>query len=196
MRALQNLSQRLQRFASLPIFFTLTLVMVILGVLMISPISPSDELKALANGQDVPDTQFWRSPDVLYRQLTDYGETGRELYLRRVSPVDIFIPPAQMLFLSVAISLLLPTLFSSVNRWQLLNLVPIPAMIGDYLENWSMIVIMLAFPARLNVLANAAAVFTALKFIFSFASILIILVGLVLWLTKSLQYFFAQGEIG
>lgn len=196
MRALQNLSQRLQRFASLPIFFTLTLVMVILGVLMISPVSASDELKALANGQDVPDTQFWRPPEKLYQQLDAYGDAGRRLYLRRVSPVDIFIPPAQMLFLSVAISLLLPVLFSPVDRWQLLNLVPIPAMIGDYLENWSMIAIMLAFPARLNVLANAAAVFTALKFIFSFASILIILVGLVLWLTKSLQYFFAQGEIG
>lgn len=196
MRALQNLSQRLQRFASLPIFFTLTLVMVILGVLMISPVSASDELKSLANGQDVPDTQFWRPPEKLYQQLDAYGDAGRRLYLRRVSPVDIFIPPAQMLFLSVAISLLLPVLFSPVDRWQLLNLVPIPAMIGDYLENWSMIAIMLAFPARLNVLANAAAVFTALKFIFSFASILIILVGLVLWLTKSLQHFFAQGEIG
>jgi hypothetical protein len=194
MRHLQDLSQRLYEFASLQKFFVLTLIMVILGILMISPISASDELKALSNGQDVPDTQFWRSADALYDQLTDYGETGRRLYLRRVSPVDIFIPPAQMLFLSVAISLLLPILFSPVERWQQINLLPIPAMLGDYLENWSMIVIMASYPARLDFLATAATFFTAIKFIFSFISIFIILLGLILWLLRRLNVYRNNGE--
>ncbi len=187
MHHLLNLSQKLQRFASLRSFLILTLVMFVLGVLMISSVSPSSELKALSGGRDVPDTQFRRAPEMLYQQLTDYGEVGRHLYLTRVSPVDIFIPPAQMLFLSVAISLLLPVLFSPVKNWQLLNLLPLPAMLGDYLENWSMITIMFAFPDRLDLLASAATFFTAIKFIFSFASIFIILVGLIFWLAKGIQ---------
>lgn len=194
MHSLLNLSQKLQRFASLQIFLFLSLVIFVLGILMISSVSPSDELKALSGGRDVPDTQFWRSPEILYQQLADYGEVGRHLYLTRVSTVDIFILPAQMLFLSVATSLLLPVLFSPVKNWQLINLLPIPAMLSDYLENWSMIAIILTYPARLNFLANIATFFTAIKFIFSFASIFFILFGLILWLLKAFKVYCNKGE--
>ncbi|MCB8990029.1 MAG: hypothetical protein H6665_05365 [Ardenticatenaceae bacterium] len=158
--------------------------MVVLGYLMISSVSPSAELMALANGRDVPDTQFWRSASTFYQQIENYGVYGRRLYLTRVSPVDIFIPISQALFLSVMMTLVFRRAFAPQSRWQMLNVLPFVAMVGDYLENMSVVTMMLAYPTQLTELATASAVFTAVKFIFSLVSIGCIGVGLLLWLWR------------
>ena len=176
---MKTFSQRIQQAASIRLLLLLSVVMFCLGYAITSSISPSEELMALAHGRNVPDAQFWRPADALYLQLADYGEYGRRLYLARISPVDLFIPLAQALFLSVAISLAFRRAFDTNSRWQRLNVLPFAAMVGDYLENASIVSIMLAYPNRLEILAGAAAIFTALKFIVSFASIGLILTGLV-----------------
>jgi hypothetical protein len=160
----------------------LTMIMFVLGYLMTSSISPSAELIALANGRNVPDTQFWRSAAALYEQIGSYGEYGRRLYLTRVSPVDIFIPPVQALFLSVMMTLVFRRALAPQSKWHRLNLLPFVTMVGDYLENLSMVTLMLAYPAQLTGLATVSAIFTAVKFIFSLVSIGCIVVGLLVWL--------------
>lgn len=182
MKLLNDLNKRIQQFASLRLWLLLTLIMFGLGYAMTSSISPSAELMSLAGGRNMPDTQFWRSAYFLYSQLTDYGAHGRRLYLTRVSPVDLFIPLAQALFLSVAITLLFRQVFQPDSAWQLLNTLPFAAMIGDYLENVSIVSIILAYPNRLDTLALASAFFTAIKFIASLASIGLIILGAVIWL--------------
>ncbi|MBK7448892.1 MAG: hypothetical protein IPJ47_05445 [Anaerolineales bacterium] len=182
MKLLNNLNKRIQQIASVRLWLLLTLIMFGLGYAMTSSISPSAELMSLAGGRNVPDTQFWRSADSLYSQLTDYGAHGRRLYLTRVSPVDLFIPLAQALFLSVAITLLFRQVFQPDSAWQLLNTLPFAAMVGDYLENASIVSIIVAYPNRLDALALAAAFFTAIKFIASLASIGLIILGVVIWL--------------
>ena len=145
MKSLTALSTRIQGIASIRSFLFLTLIMFGLGYAMLSSASPSEELMALANGLNVPDTQFWRSADALYSQLADYGEYGIHLYLTRVSPVDLFIPIAQALFLSIPITLVFQRAFDTNSVWQLLNTIPFAAMVGDYLENASVATIMLVY---------------------------------------------------
>ena len=176
---MKTFSKRIQQAANIKLLLVLSAIMFCLGYAITSSISPSEELMALAHGRNVPDAQFWRPADALYLQLADYGEYGRRLYLARISPVDLFIPLAQALFLSVAISLAFRRAFDTNSRWQRLNVLPFAAMVGNYLENASIVSIMLAYPNRLEILAGAAAIFTALKFIVSFASIGLILTGLV-----------------
>jgi len=166
----------------------MTVIMFGLGYAITSSFSPSAELMVLAHGKDVPDTQFWRTAGALYEQLTDYGQTGIQLYLTRISPVDLFIPIAQAMFLSVTITLIFRnTLDSNASAWQWLNTLPFAAMFGDYLENTSTVIIMLNYPKHLNTLASAATWFTAIKFIFSIASIGLIIIGGFRWLAKRLQ---------
>lgn len=184
MKSLTILSTRIQRIASIRSFLLLTLIMFGLGYAMLSSASPSEELMALADGLNVPDTQFWRSADALYSQLADYGEYGIHLYLTRVSPVDLFIPIAQALFLSIPITLVFQRAFDANSVWQLLNTIPFAAMVGDYLENASIATIMLVYPGRLNALASVSALFTAVKFIASFASIGLIAAGFIIWFIK------------
>lgn len=181
---LLQLNKTIQQRASGRLLLLLTAVMFGLGYLVISSFSPAAELMALTNGRDVPDTQFLRSADDLYRQLADYGAYGRRLYLTRISPVDIFIPITQALFLSVAIALTCRRALAPESGWQMLNLLPFVAMVGDYLENVSIVVLMLAYPTQLAFLASASGVFTAVKFIFSIGSAGCILAGAAVWLVK------------
>ena len=184
MKLLNDLNKRIQQIASVRLWLLLTLIMFGLGYAMTSSISPSAELMSLAGGRNVPDTQFWRSADSLYNQLTDYGAHGRCLYLTRVSPVDLFIPIAQALFLSIPITLIFQRAFNTNSAWQLLNTIPFAAMVGDYLENASIATIMLVYPDRLDALASVSALFTAVKFTASFASIGLIAAGLIVWFIK------------
>ena len=57
-------------------------------------------------------------------------------------------------------------------------------MIGDYLENASVATIMLVYPNGLDALASITALYTAVKFIASFASIGLIVAGLIVWFVK------------
>lgn len=112
MERVRSFSRFVRQQATVYRLLLLTMLMVGLGILVISPISPSEELMALANGRNVPDTQFNRSAADLYDQLAAYGEDGRRLYLTRISPVDLFIPLTQALFLATAISLTARRAFS------------------------------------------------------------------------------------
>jgi hypothetical protein len=184
MKILTALNHRIYQAASARLLLLLTIILFGLGYAITSSISPSAELMALAHGRNVPDAQFWRSADALYSQLTDYGEYGRHLYLTRISPIDLFIPFAQAMFLSVAIALVFRRAFNANSNWQWLNILPFGAMVGDYLENACLVSIILAYPNRLDVLAIAAGLFTAVKFIVSMASIGCLTVGMVVWLGK------------
>jgi hypothetical protein len=187
MNTLSAVSKTLQNKANIGLLLIITVIMVGLGYMITSSVSPSAELMELAHGRNVPDAQFWRTPDTLYTQLTDYGEHGRRLYLTHISPFDLFIPLGQALFLSFAITLVFQRAFKADSRWQLLNTVPFGAMIFDYFENISTVTIMLFYPTRLTALAAAATIFTALKFIISVASIALIPLGLIAWLWGSLR---------
>ncbi|MBZ0278984.1 MAG: hypothetical protein K8I60_22755 [Anaerolineae bacterium] len=187
MNPLARLSSFIQQRSSGRLLLLLTVVMIVLGILMVSPLSPSEELMALANGRNVPDAQIWRTPDDLYSLLADYGAYGIQLYLTRVSPVDLFIPIGQALFLAVALSLVLRRITAAGNRWRMLNLLPFVAMAGDYLENISIVAIMRAYPTHLDTLAGAATLFTFVKTVVSVAAVVLILAGLVMVLVKRMR---------
>ena len=185
MKILTALNHRIYQAASARLLLLLTIILFGLGYAITSSISPSAELMALAHGRNVPDAQFWRSADTLYSILSEYGMYGIHLYLTRISPVDLFIPLGQALFLSITITLIFRHAFDSTNSdWQMLNTLPFAAMIGDYLENASIVSIMLSYPNRLGALAVAAGLFTFVKFIASIISIGLIIIGLIAWLAK------------
>lgn len=150
----------------------LTVVMAGLAV-VVAAWFPSQQLQALAGGSDLPDLQPWRDPDALLAQIDAYGEVGRRLYLTHVTPVDVVIPVAQMLFLAVGTALLLRRVLPKASRWHLLALVPLLAMVGDYGENVAFGTLMWIHPVRFRPLAAASTWFTALKFGGAAASIAI-----------------------
>jgi len=87
MNVISAFSKAIQSKANIGLLLIITIIMVGLGYMITSSVSPSVGLMKLAHGRNVLDAQFWRTPDTLYTQLADYGELGRRLYLTRISPL-------------------------------------------------------------------------------------------------------------
>ena len=180
------LSQQFQKIASWKTaVFSLALMLGCLAIIA-SPWSPAETLRELAKGLDIPDAQPLRTSAALYGQLNAYGAEGIHLYLAKISLVDCFIPIAQALFLAIVISLVLRNLVASNSKLLWLNLIPVVALLGDYAENLSLIVIMQSYPKPLVWLADLAMYFTLTKFVFSLLSLAIILLSLLILGAKSL----------
>jgi hypothetical protein len=112
---------------------------------------------------DSPDTTFFYSPVDLYRIAEEYGEQGRQAYIRARFTFDLVWPLVYALFLATAISWVFGRAFAVASLWHRANLAPLLAALFDYLENLSTSLVMLRYPQPTAVVDLLAPVFTALK---------------------------------
>ncbi|MFA4859569.1 hypothetical protein [Methanoregula sp.] len=136
------------------------------------------ELNAITGGVGVLDMEVLYTPDQAYAFLAIMGEAGRAFYVTHIALLDMFVPFFYALFLSTVISWLLHTWLPAESRWHRLNLVPVIGGLCDYLENFGIIAMLLAWPAYLPDIAGFTMAATLLKFAFS-ALAGIILIGAV-----------------
>lgn len=151
--------------------------------LALSPASPIARMTAYSGGK-ILDMEFNYSPDRAYQILEAYGAEGRAFFVSTLAVIDTFTPILMNLFLAMTISVVFRQAFPSDSRLQKLNLLPFVAMLGDYFENLGIVLMIRAYPARVDVLVRFAAFSTNTKFVFTFASGLCILIGLVIWFIK------------
>ncbi|NEW07496.1 hypothetical protein GK047_15935 [Paenibacillus sp. SYP-B3998] len=112
--------------------------------------------------------------------LTGYGEAGRNYYYYMLSVVDIPLP----LMYGFGLSLMI----AQVSKWALpagrggyrLHMLPLIAMLADYLENISILTLLLQYPHQQAWVAVAANLFTLVKTTLTSASFLLLIVLLVL----------------
>jgi hypothetical protein len=128
---------------------------------------------------DSPDMSFFYSPSDLYELAEEYGEQGREAYVRARFTFDLIWPLVYTLFLATAISWVFGMAFAPDSPWQRANLAPLLAAILDYLENLSTSLVMLRFPDQTPLVDLLAPVFTALKWSFLGASFVLLFGGIV-----------------
>jgi hypothetical protein len=126
-----------------------------------------------------PDMSFFYKANDLYRMAEAYGQAGREAYIRVRFSFDLIWPLVYTVFLCTCISWVYGKAFNAGSPWQRMNLVPLFAILFDYLENISTSLVMLQFPNRLPLIAMLAPVFTMGKWILVTGSILLLVVGLV-----------------
>ncbi len=131
--------------------------------------------------------EFNYSPDRAYQVLQAYGADGRAFYASTFVIIDFFTPILMNLFLAMTISILFRQVFLPDSPLQRLNLLPMIAMIGDYLENLGIVLMIRSYPDQLIGLARFAAFSTNLKFVFTIASGVCILAGVVIWMMKRRQ---------
>jgi hypothetical protein len=135
-------------------------------------------------GGSMLDMEFNYSPERAYQVLQAYGANGRRFYASTFVVLDFFTPILMNLFLAMTISLLFRQAFSIESPFQKLNLLPVAAMIGDYLENLGIVLMIRFYPNQSIALARFAAFSTDMKFVFTIASGGCIVSGLVIWFMK------------
>jgi hypothetical protein len=132
------------------------------------------------------DVQSSYSPEKAYQLMESYGEEGRQYYLLIELTLDALYPILSALFFSTLTIYLFHRVFALESFWQKLPLLGPIVMVVDYLENMSVVALLLNYPTRLDLLAQAANVFTITKFALSGLEMILILVGVVGWLGKTI----------
>lgn len=167
----------------------LTVLMVVVFVLFMIFVLPDQAAKAeeFARGADSPDMSFFYLPEDLFQMAADYGETGRQAYIRARFTFDLVFPVVYGLFLLTSISWLGKGVFSQGSRWRMLNLVPVLGVLFDLLENGFTSIVMAAHPNRPMAAAVFASGSTLVKWVLVYTSFIVLFTFGVLWLYKQIK---------
>ena len=135
-----------------------------------------------------PDLSFYYSAQDLYHMAEIYGEQGRGAYIRARFTFDLIWPLVYTFFLCTAISWVYARAFTTDSLWRGANLVPVLAMLFDYLENLSTSLVMLRYPHPTIVVGSLAPLFTMLKWVLVIGSVGLLFAGAAIavwqWVTK------------
>ena len=137
----------------------------------------SENSKEYYGETKAPDTSFVYSGNDLFNMAQEFGQSGRDYYIRSRITFDIVWPVSYGLFLWALIAILGKTIKN--KSLKTIILLPFFGVIFDYLENIGASVVMYLYPVRINFLNNLVPIFTFLKWIIIGASffVVVILIG-------------------
>lgn len=135
---------------------------------------------------DTLDIQSSYSPEKAYQLISSYGEQGRQYYALIELTLDLIYPILAALMFSTLTIYFFRRVFPLNSFWQKLPLLGPIVMIVDYLENASIVMMLLSYPRRLDIVAQAANVFTVTKSILTWPELILILIGLLGWVGKTI----------
>lgn len=126
------------------------------------------------DGEVAPlDLMFSYSPDQAYQQIESYGAEVRHSYAITALTLDVAYPLTYSLMFSVWLSLLLK---SQSRAACAIRMLPFAVLLFDLLENSGIVMMLLMFPERLDLLAWATSLATSLKWVSAGTVILLTLV--------------------
>jgi hypothetical protein len=133
-------------------------------------------IKIISNGEGILDMKFYYTAEEAYYIIDSQQQSGRKAYKNFLLFFDTCFP----LLYAVAFSALLAKVFLKTfpeTMWMhYLIIVPFIVAIFDYLENFSIIAILVKYPKRIWI-ANIAGYFTACKWLFALLGISLLLFG-------------------
>jgi len=149
-------------------FLALVVFLLFAGLVLPSQAASAETYSGNAGS---PDLSFYYSAQNLYHMAEAYGEQGRGAYVRARFTFDLIWPLVYTFFLSTAISWVYARALTADSLWRGANLVPVLAMLLDYLENLSVSLVMLRYPHPTIVADSLAPLFTMLKWVLVIGSV-------------------------
>jgi hypothetical protein len=128
------------------------------------------------SGQTYLDMQGFYTAGRAYELLDAFGPQGRRLQLVLSTTFDAVFPSLVGAFGAIAITWSFRRAFGRPSR---LGALALAAAALDYLENLAVIALVTEYPRHLDLIAQAAGVFTALKGVAYLATTVVLLVGVV-----------------
>lgn len=182
-----KLLELLTKLATGKLIVVFILLVIAVNVFLLPAIYPSFETL---------DLQSSYSPERAYQLIDSYGEEGRQYYALIELTLDLIYPILNALMFSTLTIYLFRRVFPPDSFWQKLPLLGPIVMIVDYLENVGIVTMLLSYPRRLGVVAWTANVFTATKFFLSYLELILIVIGLLGWLGKTVYFRFRSSNGG
>lgn len=171
------LSKFLEKISTGP----LVLVFTAIFVFFIAAILPGQKAKMDTYAGDVGiiDLSFFPLPDQVYNIAKAYGEDGRQKYIKTRVSLDIIWPLAYTFFIASVITFFLRRVHGSDSRLVNLNLSAVAVLVFDFIENGLAVIVMSAYPDRLDGIIYIMATATATKWIMMGIASLAMLYGIV-----------------
>ena len=117
------------------------------------------------------DLKFTHSPEVTYKTFNAMSSEQRKGYMIGELTTDIIYPIIYTLFLSFSLLLLF-------NGSRIIPIIPHGALIADVFENLSIFPLLKMYPKEIDWLAWVSSIFTTIKWLFVFISLLLLIAGL------------------
>jgi hypothetical protein len=142
------------------------------------------------------DARFTYTPSTLNALFAAYGQSGRRLYALSEVTIDLIYPILYTLFLSLLISLILTKVFPDFIALKPLSFLPFVILLSDYTENFSLVILSLRHPNRIDWLAHMASLFTSIKWMVLSIIIVFILLGLAALAIRYVRHKILRYPIG
>lgn len=181
---LDNISKRLKMISTSRSILLLAFFFTAMYLLMYGQPFGIAELNERFCNVTILDLRESYTPDEAYKLFEALGVPGRFFYARLLLLLDFAFPLSYMLFWAAAITYLFHRLLPKDNLILKLNLFPVAAALFDYLENFLILDMLFTFPKRVNIVAVLANYMTIAKNFFMWISLIVLLLGLVLYVGK------------
>ena len=137
-------------------------------------------LDAITLGDDgeMLDLRFSYTPDVAYAEIAGYGAERRSEIIMVSLIADSLYPFAYAFTLAMLITLTFRRVFPLESLMQRLHLFPFGALVFDFLENFTIVTLILLYPRQHYGLARLASAFTSTKWVLVSISGLLAVVGM------------------
>lgn len=164
----------------------ISLLVMVAFLIFVLPAQAADAASQ-SGSENSPDTSFFYSPNDLYQMAQDYGESGRQAYIRARWTFDLIFPLVYTSFLAFGISWFVGRLQGWAPAWKFTNLLPVLGGVFDLLENTATSLAMAAYPARPGGILFAASLFTPVKWILVSGSFLPYFLFLIAWIIQKIR---------
>jgi len=159
------------------------LVFLLLDLVLMLGLMPfmGGKIAALSDGMQVIDLQIpTYAAQTALDMVAAYGDDARKLYKQVELTADTIYPLVYGMTYALLLAFLFKGNLPGSPKWKyLLPLVPLIGMLFDFGENIGIVTMLSQFPDQPFLLAWITAKFSLLKWIFAFASIILITLGLI-----------------
>lgn len=132
-----------------------------------------------SNGIGILDKEFNYTPEKAYDILDSQGEQGREMYKDLIIYQDFLFPIIYTLFWLSLITYLFSKWFKNEKIIKLISLIPLLGGVFDWLENISILNMLINYPSKAYNLAALANTFTTIKTTIFMINIIIVIIGFI-----------------
>lgn len=124
------------------------------------------------------DLQFSYNPERVKEIVAMYQGEAKEAYIKNCTIVDGIYPIVYFFFFGIILSLVFYKW--KIKPWFLyINLIAIPLVLFDYLENYHIVKLLKTYPGNIDSIAEFCSAITLLKWIGAGVALLIILGGII-----------------
>ncbi len=156
---------------------TISTIIFILFLIVVLPQMSEYSVRVIGEFES-PDTSLIYSGSDLYDMAESYGEAGRSAYIKLRWTFDLVWPFVYTLFFFLW-TLKLSEYIPSKRGTRYLFIVPLVAMILDFMENLGATIVMARYPLTSGLIASLTPLMTLAKWITILASSLILIVSII-----------------